>query len=101
MTPNDPRKSERRPDWLFVEAWKDGRKILKQIIRDAITAVIVVGCVTVVGFVVRVAPGATKERLQLFDAYHFYTSFGLSVFLTLMLVTEVTVTFIRSISRKD
>lgn len=101
MTPNDPSKPERRPDPLIVEAWKDGRKTLKRVIGDAITAIVVVGCATVVGYVVRFAPGATKERLQLFDAYHFYTIFGLSGFFTLLLVTEVAVEFIRGIRRKD
>jgi len=88
-----------KPSWIIVEAWREDRAINRLVIADAIKCVIAVICVSLVAYADRLAPGATPERLHLFEAYHFYTVFALSVFFTICLFVEVTLILFRRIKK--
>ena len=84
---------------LIIEAWKHDRAINRLIVADALKILVGIACVTVGGYAAHLAPGATSARLELFDAYHFYLIFGLSIYFTLFLVAEITVILIKRLKR--
>jgi hypothetical protein len=91
--------STRKASWILVEAWREDRAVNRLVIADAIKCVVAVICASLVAYADRLAPGATPERLHLFEAYHFYTVFALSVFFTLCLFVEVAVILFKRIKK--
>jgi len=98
---NSGKTQPARRKWLIVEAWDDDRQINRRIVGDAIKALVVVSCATAVGYAAHFAPGATPERMRLFDAYHFYSIFCLSAYFTILLIVEVTVAFMRGLQKPE
>ncbi len=85
--------------WLVVEAWREDREINKLILADAIKALVVIVCAVVVGYAGHLLPGATAERLALFESYHFYSVLSLCGYFMAWLVVEMTMIFVRRIKR--
>jgi hypothetical protein len=98
--PDNPEKAKaRKRSWIVVEAWNDDREINKRIVGDAIKALVVIVCAIAVGYAARFAPGATPDRIRMFETYHFFCIFGLCAYFTALLVTEFTIAFIRRLRR--